>query len=418
MEQILRLLEYIPTSYDLERYRRRLPSFPVIKLTVDNASLRFCFLCGRRSSGTFYRWTNELITQVVKNKHQSVAICFLFALAVCFLHESSHSSMYKPSGGLIREITVKTIQDRIKGGAHAPEIPLPTIYNYLTSTNHSNPLTTVPIMVYLPRSGGNTIAQIMGQCEGMILGGVWTGGKVESLNIVHQLGVKQVTADFSTKVGRETARDQGIKEVHNLLVLTQNIVDSADLFSGSFQAELWVWVRHPIERQISTYYYQQSLRPGHPHYDANVLLYSLGDWAQTALHTPNAMMHAILGQPRSPVGFTTTDLIVAKNVLRQKAKIGLLEQKAESIRRYLKGRHVGASGGRECKERLLDYAWQTINHHPNVHPNSEEYNLLMQRNSWDMLLWEYLQYLFQVQGGAVLEEDDDNSRHDQGDDSE
>ena len=42
----------------------------------------------------------------------------------------------------------------------------------------------------------------------------------------------------------------------------------------------------------------------------------------------------------------------------------------------------------------------------------------MQRNSWDMLLWEYLQYLFQVQGGAVLEEDDDNSRHDQGDDSE
>lgn len=411
MEQIQQVLDHLPTSYDLPRYRRRLPSFPNFRFDIKNAGLRLCVSCGKNISAIVYRFANELISQILKNRNQSIALFFLFGLAISFLLQKTQSSGHisQPS---VRGTTTTTLHTRIKGVVHAPEIPLPAVYNYLASANHSHPLSTVPVMAYLPRSGGNTIAQIMGQCEGMILGGVWMGGKADSLKVVHEQGVKQVTADFSTKTGRETARDQGLKEIHNLVILSQNIVDSAQLFSGSFQAELWSWVRHPIERQISLYYYQLSLQPGHPQYDANVFLYGLGDWAQTALHTPNALMYTILGQPQSPLGFSTADLIIAKNILRQKAKIGLLDQKAESIRRFLAGRPVGAAGAVECKEKLLDYAWKTKIHHVYVNPNSDDYKLLVQRNSWDMQLWDYIQYLFKIQGSAVVEvEDDDSTRN-------
>jgi hypothetical protein len=342
----------------------------------------------------------------MSNRNQSVALFFLFGLVMFFLGGRSQLISYQPNDGVVRGTTTIALHDRVAVVPDAPEIIIPPVYNYLTSTNQSNPLNTVPVMAYLPRSGGNTIAQILGQCEGMILGGVWTGGKTESLKVVHEQGVKQVNADLSTKDGRETARNQGLKDIHNLLILTQNLVDSSQLFAHSDQAELWIWARHPVERQISLYYYRKSLQPGHPHYDSNIFLYGLSDWAQSALHTPNAMMYAILGQPQSPLGFSTADLIIAKNVIRQKAKIGLLDQKAESIRRYLHGRHVGTTGGRECKEKLLHYAWKTKNHHPMVRPKSDEYEMLVQRNSWDMQLWEYLQYLFQVQGGSILEGED------------
>jgi hypothetical protein len=401
------LLELIPSSHDLQRYRRLFPSFPGLKLDVRNAAMRLCLSGGKKASDSIYRWTNELISQIVNNRNQSVALFFLFGLIMFFLGGRSQSIIYQPIDGVARGTTTITLHDRFKNVPHAPDIVIPPVYDYLTATNHSNPLATVPVMAYLPRSGGNTIAQILGQCEGMILGGVWTGGNTDSLKVVHEQGVKQVNADFSTKAGRETARNQGLKEIHNLLILTQNLVDSAQLFADPDQAELWIWARHPVERQISLYYYKQSLQPGHPHYDANVFLYSLSDWAQSALHTPNAMMYVILGQPQSPLGFSTADLIIAKTVLRQKAKIGLLDQKAESIRRFLHGRVVGAAGGRECKEKLLDYAWKTKNYHPKVRPNSDEYEMLVQRNSWDMKLWEYLQYLYHVQGRSVLEGDDE-----------
>ena len=250
MEQIQQVLDHLPTSYDLPRYRRRLPSFPNFRFDIKNDGLRLCVSCGKYVSAIALRCANELISQILKNRNQSVALFFMFGLTITFLLQKAQSTNHisQPS---VRGTTITTLHTRIKSVVHAPEIPLPAVYNYLASANHTRPLATVPVMVYLPRSGGNTIAQIMGKCEGMILGGVWMGGKADSLKVVHEQGVKQVTADFSTQTGRETARDQGLKEIHNLVVLSQNIVDSAQLFSGSFQAELWSWVRHPIERQIS-----------------------------------------------------------------------------------------------------------------------------------------------------------------------
>ena len=109
------------------------------------------------------------------------------------------------------------------------------------------------------------------------------------------------------------------------------------------------------------------------------------------------MMSSLLGVPTNPMGWTEIDLTIAKNLLRQKAMIGLLEQKTESLRRFLVLHRVGASGARECQERMLDYAWPNNGHHDTVGKKSDAYQLLIQSNSLDMKLYEYAKFLFDLQ---------------------
>jgi hypothetical protein len=282
---------------------------------------------------------------------------------------------------------------------HPPQVKLPIHFNYLNNVN-----TTVygatPVFWYLPRSGGNTVTEIFGKCRGMVIAGAWMGATPSSgLKVVHENGMKQVTADLTTTESRKKARDMGLKDVNsNILIMSSNVFETSDIFGGSFQADLWTWFRHPIERQISYYFYLRSIPMGSPRYNPSMAMLTLGEWVLTPMHTPNAMMTSLLGVPTNPMGWTEMDLTVAKNLLRQKAKIGLLDQKTESVRRFLYGRAVvGASGARECQERLLDYAWSTKGKHDHVGKKSNAYQLLVQSNSLDMKLYEYALYLFEQQ---------------------
>ena len=278
---------------------------------------------------------------------------------------------------------------------HAPLVNLPRHFNYLSINNAT--LRATPVLVSLPRSGGGTVRDIMGKCRGMVIAGVWIGSP-DKLQIVFENGMKQVTADLSTKDNRIKARDQGLKDAHpDLFIFTHNVVDISDVFPGSYQAELWAWFRHPVERQISYYFWCKSLPLGHPQYHPSMQVLSLSDWAQTPLHIPNAMIASLLGKPANQMGWTEIDLFIAMNLLREKAKIGMLEQKTESLRRFLVFHRTGASGARECQERMLDYAWPNMGHHAPVGKKSNSYQLLLHSNSLDMKLYDYASYLFDMQ---------------------
>lgn len=278
---------------------------------------------------------------------------------------------------------------------HPPMVQIPVHFNYLTSNNAT--LRATPVFWSISRSGGTTVRDIMGKCRGMVIAGAWVGS-ADKLNIVHENGMKQVTVDLSTKESRTKARDDGLKDVaSNLLVLSPNVYETSDIFKGSFQADLWTWFRHPVERQISYYFWLKSLPLGHPKYHPYMQMLTLTDWAQTQLHIPNAMTASLIGIPTNPMGWTEIDLIVAKNMIRQSARIGLLEQKTESIRRFFHHHNVGASGARECQERLLYYDWSNKGKHDPVGKKSDAYQLLLQANSLDVKLYEYATYLFKEQ---------------------
>lgn len=387
------LLELLPTSSDLRKLR---PDVPTPKFNCRQALLR----CGRfvvrqaTTAGTA-QWS-----RIRRHPNQSVATCFLIGMLVLYVNALSHSKTRSTTAQL-RTSTMAGMHelDETLVVDHAPQMTLPSQFNYVVNRNQTVTGKSTPVLWFVPRSGGNTVAQILGECQGMVLAGAWQGGPRENLEVVFDQNVKQVTADLTTKEGRTKARDQGLRDVHpHIVLLSSNLFDTSDVFAGSFQAELWTWFRHPIERQISTYFFLRSLQPGHPGYDPRILSMSLTNWAQSNLHVPNAMLASLLGIPSNPMGWTEMDLMVAKNLLRTKARIGLLERKTESLQRFLAGQGKSASGARECQERLLDYAWTTKIHHDPVGAKSDAFQLLVHSNSLDIRLYDYAKYLFELQG--------------------
>jgi hypothetical protein len=300
-------------------------SFPRINLQV---SLIRCI------QYAFSETANVLLTRLFKNPHQTVAIFFLLGMGALFIQDNKKVSNELSSDSEI--LSLKTDQpdsDYDEGDdkpipQHAPVVNLPSHFHYLASNNATVPAT--PVLWSIARSGGATVRDILGKCRGMVIAGDWVG-EAESLEIVFENGMRQVTAELSTKESRLKARDLGLKDAHpNMLILSGNLFETSDVFPGSYQAELWAWFRHPVERQISYYFWLQSLHTGHPQFNPSIKSLSLADWAQTSHHIPNAMLTALLGVPSNPLGWTEMDLTVAKNLIRQKAKIGLLEQKTES----------------------------------------------------------------------------------------
>eukprot|EP00547_Thalassionema_nitzschioides_P002631 CAMPEP_0194212182 /NCGR_PEP_ID=MMETSP0156-20130528/11902_1 /TAXON_ID=33649 /ORGANISM="Thalassionema nitzschioides, Strain L26-B" /LENGTH=253 /DNA_ID=CAMNT_0038939949 /DNA_START=162 /DNA_END=920 /DNA_ORIENTATION=- len=237
---------------------------------------------------------------------------------------------------------------------HAPTVQLPDRFNFLA--NNDAKLKKTPIFWYLPRSGGKTICKVFGSCRGMVLAGSWTGNNEGNLTVVHENGIKLVTVDLETKEGRLEAKNMGLKDIdRRVVILSKNIFDTSEIFGTSVQAELWTWFRDPIERQISYYFFLQTLPEGHPHYIPAIRALSLAEWTLSHFHTPNAMLASLLGEPINQRSWTEEDLDLAKNLLRKKAKIGLLDQKSESVRRFLHQRNSNLD--RECEERFLDYGW-------------------------------------------------------------
>lgn len=334
--------------------------------------------------------------KMVKNAHQLIALCFVTCMATLFFVDYQQpdlpANLRSSESSLAVEISYEAMDPPLS--QHAPAVEIPNHFNFLA--NNDEKVKKTPIFWHLPRSGGKTMCKVLGSCRGMVLAGSWTGTSEGNLTIVHENDMKQVTVDLETKQGRVKAKEEGLTKIdHHLVVLSKNILETSEIFGISVKGELWTWFRHPVERQISYYFFLQTLPEGHHLYIPAVRAQSLAEWTISPSHTPNAMLASLLGEPIDQIAWTEEDLDLAKNLLRRKAKIGLLDQKAESMRRFSFQRD--SSSDRECEERLLHYGWNTKGSYPQVGKKTLAYKLLMQSNALDMKLFEYALYLFTEQ---------------------
>lgn len=96
---------------------------------------------------------------------------------------------------------------------------------------------------------------------------------------------------------------------------------------------------------------------------------------------------------------------MAKEVLRKKCIIGLLEDKSESwdrFERFFRWKFP-TRRQRECQERILHWAWSNKYSHPALEEGSTAWNSLLKRNEMDMKLYEYARLLYWEQGALFGE---------------
>ncbi|KAL7537788.1 hypothetical protein ACHAXR_008091 [Thalassiosira sp. AJA248-18] len=335
----------------------------------------------------------------------------------------------------------------------------------------------VPFFWHIPRTGGTTLSTLLATCHSLVQATssftsppVFNRGNDEAiasrfrdptLYVVRTGGEQFVNVDLDSWEGVQRA-------VHGNLIENElaDVVAMPDVRLGSLlfdgdgggdnkkehKGVLFAMFRHPMDRAQSVFYHKQSIRDS-VHYDPSLEIYSLADWINSPSYISDYMVRTLVGKIdrwdatsgpfRPPVPLTRDDLDAAKEILRRKCVVGLLEEKGESMKRFEKFFGWNADVSRtslflleeeqtaaaihaarwknvkdeECRDRLLHWNWVNKNKHPMLDDAGEgngpgsasvTYHLLESKNRYDIELYMYARQLFEEQFIQLGFDDDVN----------
>ena len=125
------------------------------------------------------------------------------------------------------------------------------------------------------------------------------------------------------------------------------------LYSPDHQGRFLALFRHPVDRAVSMFYYLQSAtweRTYRPEW-ANM---SVIEWANLPNAEEDYMVHKLVNKSFGDK-VTETDLIIAKELVRQRFVVGLMTEMEESVRRFniALGVDVEEERNRGCMEEFF-----------------------------------------------------------------
>ena len=288
-------------------------------------------------------------------------------------------------------------------------VPIPGALVNLADTSNEVTEDDLPLYWHIPRSGGATMKTIVSRCLGLTIAserGVMGIPKEKIGNtlevVADDKGQKYVNVDTTSPFGLERAKALKLAKFRPLdLVVSPYLHDVAQIFDASNRGRAFALLRHPIDRGASLYY--RMLQDKKLQIElARFGLDSLEKYARSDLAENNWLTRYLSGKINGEL--TIQDEAVAREVLRTKLMVGLLEKKQESFHRFvhfLGWNHVMESQGEygeRCVERLLGWGWEGKVNHPRVREGSSEWKALWDQNTFDVRLYEYAQDLYGLQG--------------------
>ncbi|KAL7488823.1 hypothetical protein ACHAW6_014421 [Cyclotella cf. meneghiniana] len=293
-------------------------------------------------------------------------------------------------------------------------IPLPIIiHDNIADVDEPRRDEDVTYFFHIPRTAGASVKDILGSCAGLTTAsdvGARDGHRFDAnLTIVlDDLGSKYVNVDTSTVDGIARAKKLGLVESGLAdVVVTQYLYAGATLFNPVRRGRMFTLLRHPVERAVSMFHYL-SFATWEPTYDPDLAYISIEMYARSLRIEHNWMVRLLSNELENDL--TLHHLELAKEVLRKKCIIGLLEDKSESwdrFERFFRWKFP-TRRQRECQERILHWGWSNKHSHPTLEEGSLAWNLLLKRNELDMKLYEYALQLYQEQtalfgkGGSLV----------------
>ena len=257
----------------------------------------------------------------------------------------------------------------------------------------------------------------------------------QQLKIIETTAGSYINVDTTTPQGIARAGPKGLD------LLSSNIVDSIstpilheastlfiDTAGGHRRGRIFTIMRDPIERAVNYFQYMQHAT-WDPLYHHSYSTMSLQEYADSIIDRPefNWMTKSLVNKQRTDQ-LTLDDLNLAKEILRSKVLIGLLEHKVDSLLRfelyfgwnfheevpttstssssssYRATIPSQTSAWQTCQEERS--RWETLNTEiqdgggdaeMNLTPGMPIYDALKERNLYDVDLYEYAKKLFEDQ---------------------
>lgn len=256
------------------------------------------------------------------------------------------------------------------------------------------------IFWHVPRSAGTTIKHVLATCLGKAVaseaGGLEGHHLDERLELLKRPQGLFLNVDTTTQVGLRHAKSLGLVQSKMAdVVVTPYIQEAAILFDKNHKGRFFTMLREPVERIQSLFYYRR-VATWEKTYDPRIKDLSLLDFVLTS-GEENWMVRTLTGYKSGPLEIA--HLNAAKEILRSKFLIGLLEDKTESFRRFEEyfGWKFPSPVSQTCKNSMYYFEWHSGNPHPSLEKEDQVYKKIITMNEWDVALYEYAQQLFQEQ---------------------
>lgn len=225
-------------------------------------------------------------------------------------------------------------------------------------------------------------------------------GTDKDLQVTWNEGMSFVNVDTSTPHGISRAKSlnlarSGLADV----IITPLVYEMADIFDGQFQGRLFTMIRHPIDRAVSMFYYLQHAT-WESTYDPSLASMTLEEYAKSGKAEENWMTRILVNKKSEPLG--PNDVVLAREILRQKFVIGLLSRTDESMKRFANyfGWNINTPEKHNCVNQMLSNGINKHNH-PAIDRGGEAWNRLTENNRYDLELYMYAVQLFEEQGHSI-----------------
>ena len=309
------------------------------------------------------------------------------------------------------------------------------LWSQITNDNRESVDNVVPVFWNVPRSGGFTVMQIMGECAGLVQTGntAVASSHIDDLvssvkeiiifrqyffqnSFIFRLYLKiipQKIEVIETEVGSyvnvDTTTQQGIEQAGNMGLLSSSSFDSISTpllyeLSRLFQydefkiGKIFTFLREPISRVVSFHQYMKDAT-WEKNYDPSIAAMTIETYANIGEDRPefNWMTKNLVNKADTTNSLTLDDLHLAKEVMRSKILIGLMEQKDDSLKRFEKNFDWDFTSNDSEQCISLKKSWDSYNDEhaeQGLNPGTPIYDSLKKSNIYDVDLYEYAKQLF------------------------
>lgn len=288
--------------------------------------------------------------------------------------------------------------------------------NIIDVTERPDTKNEMPMFWHIPKSGGTTVKRLY-TCLGIVytqrLGADPRFGHDKDTEIVLFQPYKQepditfVNVDTTSKAGIARAAKMGLVPSGKVdMVFTTDVsFASQRLFDPQHKGRILCLFRNPVDRLVSKFYYLQTATWERT-YSPQWAGMSVEEWAMEQNHDENFMVKKIMGKNLADE-VDIGDLVMAKEIVRRRFVVGLMNDMEESIRRFniMIGFDINTERGQKCMDEYFGPKPDTDNMNSHAHPKVEEgsrdYRVLAERNALDMVLWNYITLLYEEQKGII-----------------
>lgn len=228
----------------------------------------------------------------------------------------------------------------------------------------------------------------------------------EEISVCPLVWGSAVNADASSISGIERIQRLGLvdKNIPNLVVTSSRVYEALNVFNQHHRGRLFVLLRDPMERAVSKYYYNQ-IATWERNYNPVIANMTMIEYANSRLCFDNWITRRILHKMNPAEKITEGDLRLAKEFLRQKATILLMDDYARSV--HTLTQYFGWKVNGTQRWWIDKYTMENpVNKNPHPMPDklSPEWTALRDKHMMDIELYRYASKLYHEQQNPFMHE--------------